>query len=845
MKRSSSDPGYTSVPKFDPAADTNPQDWRCITLQIPNSTEYLLQLKSALDGLRSWGNYHRTGDTAGVNTASVWRYALDAVDWSDDQCFPQQPEEGEGCQEINAFHPAISYNPNHPVLQPNFAGDYDAEVWSTGAGYPFATGDDAMINPLGWVSLSIAEAFTIGLPSFTVNFSGAGEVDLHFIGQVQGGAFWVFPDGNWLVGDLVNTQAQDITDLLSVETFLGLIELALQGDYQSFEVVHTMTFETEGDHTITAWHIPHGEAEPPFVGLGGGLRKIQFCGDITLLEDEVLAHTLAIEQDGTLKLLADGVPVSTVDLRSLLDDDYVNVEGDTMTGTLAHKSAADPHVEYYATDALTRLARISRTTADITIYRDPGKVFQIAGSGAVPFITYADAYILHRARPGLGAGLAGNFRYAGDGVSALTVDNLSGSGDITRWSNSALLRALITWDGQLKSKSLQGWDYTSTNAWRQTFALLGGWFDDTDATRKGKAELAIYDQAQGHSIMRASWHPLDDVPTLSFFDAAGHFPDPVTVPSSWENRFAAVEEALTRYGLIDFTLQEMPTELPSAMTEAQLCSAVYWMVSQMADVVSDASGDITIDPTLQQILDKLLTVPIVGGMYSTVTFISVILSLFSNWDQAETDWLNFTDLVDLILLHNLEKQSILDDLSTLGWSQPGQDVAREWIIRLWDDPVVFNWALEYGSHQPNSYCGPFTLPCTDTLYDFRWGTLNGVELTQGTQTWAVGIVNEFTDPWYGHELNFYFDACTLDQVVLTFDVNNINQLCHRHLYTGEPGNWTQVATGADAYGGTGVQVVTWDNLSQHGAIDRLRVRMENEIAPNPDNRTISIRIIPA
>ena len=47
---------------------------------------------------------------------------------------------------------------------------------------------------------------------------------------------------------------------------------------------------------------------------------------------------LETEEDGTLRLVFDGSGSNEVDLKALLDDDYVNVEGDTMTGPLTIKT---------------------------------------------------------------------------------------------------------------------------------------------------------------------------------------------------------------------------------------------------------------------------------------------------------------------------------------------------------------------------------------------------------------------------------------------------------------------------------------------------------------------------
>ena len=131
--------------------------------------------------------------------------------FAEDDCAPATDEDSS-CNSISPFHPAISYYPNYPrtlVTAPH--GPYTENCWTTGAGYPFADGNDAMINPLCYASSDLAPMLTYGLPSFTVHFSGSGVVRLDFVPpSVPAGAVWLFPDGNPLLGALIDLDFREV-----------------------------------------------------------------------------------------------------------------------------------------------------------------------------------------------------------------------------------------------------------------------------------------------------------------------------------------------------------------------------------------------------------------------------------------------------------------------------------------------------------------------------------------------------------------------------------------------------------------------------------------------------------
>jgi hypothetical protein len=225
----------------------------------------------------------------------------------------EQPDEPT-CITLEPFHPAIQYYVNHPLYQPEYHPlPYTQPSWIRGGGATVGTTEnDAVLNPLALFGFADLQAIlTAGVPSLTINFRGLGEVDIEFIQQVQGGMVWVFPDGNPLLGQVVDLEFIDVTDLASFEFLLTVIGIA-SGEQQT-TTVHTVTFDTAGDHSITCWFLPKGDLEPPFVGWGGGLRKVQLCGEEMEAIDMPIAYDLTCDT-GVLTLLAGGAEVSEIDL---------------------------------------------------------------------------------------------------------------------------------------------------------------------------------------------------------------------------------------------------------------------------------------------------------------------------------------------------------------------------------------------------------------------------------------------------------------------------------------------------------------------------------------------------
>lgn len=293
---------------------------RCVPLFVPDDPEWYAALLGAVKELTYLWRYDKGDQAKALDTRDLWKEVTyhplmenlrDGV-----TCETGTPTDPQDCTIINPIHPSIGYFPNHPTLTPDAGGAWPAPAWCTDCNLPgLGLATDVLIRvDSGPFFINLADMLASGVPSFTLYFSGEGEIDVRFAAVPVGGLAWVFPDGNPLLGQAIDLEWHDLDDFAGtalIEIFIGL----LVGDLVSSTTrTHEFVFDTPGSHTLTAWFFPKVELEEwPPVGWGGGLRGIQLCGDSIVLEDAPLPYTLQCS-DSELELLLDGSPVSTIDL---------------------------------------------------------------------------------------------------------------------------------------------------------------------------------------------------------------------------------------------------------------------------------------------------------------------------------------------------------------------------------------------------------------------------------------------------------------------------------------------------------------------------------------------------
>lgn len=202
----------------------------------------------------------------------------------EDDC-PSDPCE-DGCIEYLPNATFIRYEPNDPFRTPLIVPDgYTIIPWYTNPLIPLpgVLATDTMVNQLSVLAPALPLS---GFPRFSFEFDGRGEVEIELVNVPAGGFCLVVLDENPLNVKIVNTSS-NILDIISLAGILA----ALGIDSENANVVDTDIVEIDvediGHHRIDVTFLPNFGGET-LLGFGGGLRRITFCGVMTVVEEMYL-----------------------------------------------------------------------------------------------------------------------------------------------------------------------------------------------------------------------------------------------------------------------------------------------------------------------------------------------------------------------------------------------------------------------------------------------------------------------------------------------------------------------------------------------------------------------------
>jgi hypothetical protein len=190
--------------------------------------------------------------------------------------------------------PFISWAPNDPVASPDYKpfgyknppwvrpadaiagtqliGIEETDVITTmlqvAGGYDFAL----------QVTTFIYGILFAGLPRFTVHVSGAGTVELHLLKVPFGGRAFINADYSLTNNKFVDLTTFGFADLGSYIAQIGAL-VGIFGGTLFVEEIVEIHLEEPGDHEIHVMMLPTVSADT-FIGFGGGLRSVNFCGDV-------------------------------------------------------------------------------------------------------------------------------------------------------------------------------------------------------------------------------------------------------------------------------------------------------------------------------------------------------------------------------------------------------------------------------------------------------------------------------------------------------------------------------------------------------------------------------------
>lgn len=188
---------------------------------------------------------------------------------------------GYNCLDYPPHSGIITYAPNDPFRTPNLVPTgYALPPWYTNPAVPWpgVLPGDALVNYLSLGNLFVSLP-TVGLPRARISWTGRATVEIEFVALPQGGLALITWDDNPFTAQLVDLTSIGIGEITSVGFILGLLGLQNDASITSTRIVQ-YGFSTDGAHHIDITFLPNlDESDEVILGFGGGLRRVEICGE--------------------------------------------------------------------------------------------------------------------------------------------------------------------------------------------------------------------------------------------------------------------------------------------------------------------------------------------------------------------------------------------------------------------------------------------------------------------------------------------------------------------------------------------------------------------------------------
>ncbi len=250
-----------------------PIDTFCRQLRIPNHYEWVGTVTGALRGACFPSEWEQSdGGITPEAAAARWKQMY--YEYLRSTC------EGtyNNCRQFPANSPIITYAPNDPFVTPDYVPPgYALPPFYTNPAVPLpgVKPNDAMVNLLSMAVVPTV-IFTEGLPRFSLNVYGTGEMELELVKIPQAGYLLIYAPDSETPIQLADMTSVSVTDTASLAFILSLF--GLPGDYSVVDTeVIELEFKTAGEHEVICTFVPSIGGEE-ILGFGGGLRSVTLCG---------------------------------------------------------------------------------------------------------------------------------------------------------------------------------------------------------------------------------------------------------------------------------------------------------------------------------------------------------------------------------------------------------------------------------------------------------------------------------------------------------------------------------------------------------------------------------------
>lgn len=206
------------------------------------------------------------------------------------------------CQEQDAecvtFFPpdgVFDYYPGD-INQPDPSVPAYPDGWQTGdriSGVPWAEAPapDEVYSPVGdnavWLDY-FQGVITLDMPRIRFAIEGEGVAEVHLLKVFQGGSCILVPDSDFSRAQFTTLSLGNISNVL--EDLISAVASAFTQKVFRDEIVEVF-FKAPGTHTLDMYFLPYIDVDNPVdptailsLGVGGGLRKLVWCGESVDLE---------------------------------------------------------------------------------------------------------------------------------------------------------------------------------------------------------------------------------------------------------------------------------------------------------------------------------------------------------------------------------------------------------------------------------------------------------------------------------------------------------------------------------------------------------------------------------
>jgi hypothetical protein len=258
----------------------NPVGEICVEVTIPAHPDYIALFIRAVRMLETNRLYERDEALSAKVVVDQWRQRtitplIEALASGTGICGGLDGE----CLAYPPFAGFISYYPQNPYTQPDLIPE--------GFEQPpfFVNGkDNAHDLPnyekgdviLDFGSINIEPSWDLAkTPRIELCLEGSGVVEIHFLNIVQGGAAIVSVDNPVDLGDIIGGIIGDGID--SIDLNQDIVSLPPE---TAEEIIIEVEIPTEGEHVVYIYFLPTVNDSLIPLSFGGGLRKIELCGNL-------------------------------------------------------------------------------------------------------------------------------------------------------------------------------------------------------------------------------------------------------------------------------------------------------------------------------------------------------------------------------------------------------------------------------------------------------------------------------------------------------------------------------------------------------------------------------------